>query len=242
MLGTVLMEMRQEKEAEVLLQEALDGCEQVLGPNHEDTMVCLGCLGMLYYDKGQPDTAEQFLTDMLYKRQPGPRHLFVEGSAHRFHFLTYLAWVYNAQGRYAEARELAETVVDQAGIALGRAHGETVFAMVILSIIFEAEGRYDEAESLLLQTGQIRNQENFTQPDWRWPEHQLGHFYVNRKRYQEAHDAFMKGIHKYSDLQGESHGQIRRVIRNCAKLWKKQGKPEWAEQYLSLLPEEEGQQ
>jgi len=150
--------------------------------------------------------------------------------------------VYNAQARYAEARALTETIVQDASTLLGRAHCETVFAMVILSIICEAEGRYDEAEALLLKTVQIRNQDTFTQPDWRWPEYQLGHFYLNRKRYVKAHDTFMAGIHKYSHFQGESHGQVRGVIRYCINLWKKQGKTEWAEQYRELLPVEERQQ
>ena len=238
MLGAAL---KNSQEAELLLQEALESCEQVLGPNHEDTMICLGCLGMFYMDKGQPDVAEQFITDMLHKRQPGPRHLFVEGSAHRFHFMTYLASVYNDQARYTEARELAKAIVDDAGTLLGRAHCETLFAMVILSMIYESEGRHDDAESLLLKAVEIRNQEPATQPDWIWPEYQLGRFYLNRKRYQEAHDTFMMGIEKYSRFQGESNGQVRWTIRHCANLWEEQGKPEWAEQYRVLLPEKGGQ-
>jgi len=155
--------------------------------------------------------------------------------------MTYLAWVYNDQARYAEARELAETIVKHARTRLGQAHCETIFAMVVLSIIYEAEGRYDDAESLLLQAMEIRNREPPIQPDWRWPEYQLGHFYLNRKWYKEAHDAFMIGIRKCSLSQGESHGQVLGIIRYCAGLWEKQGTPEWAQSYRALLPVEERQ-
>jgi serine/threonine protein kinase/tetratricopeptide (TPR) repeat protein len=242
MLGAVLENLGQDQEAESLLYEALEGCEQVLGPNHEDTMICLGCLGILHKDKGQLDIAERFLKDMLYKRQPAPDSILAEGSPDRFHFLVYLAWVYNDQASYPEARELAEMVMEDASTVLGQAHYETIFAMVILSIIYESEGQYEDAEMLLLKAIEIRNREAFIRPDWRWPEYQLGHFYLNRKRYQEAHDTFMKGIQKYSRFQGKFHGQVCWVIRYCVNLWEKHERPEWTECYRALLPVREKQQ
>jgi tetratricopeptide (TPR) repeat protein len=151
--------------------------------------------------------------------------------------MTYLAWVYNEQARYTEARELAESVVKDARTLLGQAHRETLFAMVMLSIIYESEGRYDDAESLLLKAMEIRRKQPSTQPDWRWPEYQLGQFYLHCKRYEEAHDAFMVGIQTHRRSLGESHCQVRWTINDCANLWERQGRPEWAERYRALLPE-----
>jgi len=69
--------------------------------------------------------------------------------------LDNLAFVYGAQGKFAEAGELFERVLAIAEHAVGGKHIIVAQALRNLAENYRAEGRYDEASPLLTRAAQI---------------------------------------------------------------------------------------
>jgi len=184
-LGSVYMQLGRQ-DADGLLTHAWEIARQALGNKHEDTLL-YGCvLGAWRCSQYKLGEAEKLLTDAL--SDPHFNTQF-----HRFHFTSFLAAIYKVQKQFDKAESLAQENCDAARESLGPAHREAILAAQILAGIQAAQGRYDEAERLLLETVKIRRETEPTQPDWYEPRTILVLFYARCGQ----HDRLAEQIKSY---------------------------------------------
>jgi tetratricopeptide (TPR) repeat protein len=138
-----------------LLREALDGLRRSVGEQHPSTLYVLHNLGVAYLKMGKLDEAEKTLSVALEGRRSvlGKQHRVALGT------LDQLAQVHVAQKRYAHAERLYRD-----GIAIRRewplpdSPDRLPLALIRLASVLRLQGRDAEAEPLLRESLQIRQQ------------------------------------------------------------------------------------
>ena len=125
----------------VELSAAVEVIEDVLGPDHPDTLIARDDLAGAYEDVGRFDEAielsERVLADQ--ERVLGPDHpktLTVRNN---------LASAYHSAGRFDEAIELLERVLVGCERVLGPDHPDTLMTRNNLAVAYRSVGRFDEA-------------------------------------------------------------------------------------------------
>ena len=201
--STYMFQFRQE--AESLLRPAYEIARQELGEKHEDTLL-YGCvLGALCMQEGKLGEAERLLTDALIDSQTKIHH-------HQFHFTNALVQLYKAQKRYDEAEDMARKNYQAARQSLGLDHRETIFSMLTFATVQVACERYDDAERLLLEAVDIRNQNKPTQPDWMSPRIMLAMFYA----YRGQHDRMDELVRLHRQELQEDKKLLAQDLNNLA--------------------------
>ena len=106
--GAYLLERGQYEQAEASLKAALTIREQLLGPDHLETIITLDILGNLYSLQGHYSEAETLLQQALTVReqQLGPQHPDVATT------LRELGETYTFQGRYEQAEQLLQRALE----------------------------------------------------------------------------------------------------------------------------------
>jgi tetratricopeptide (TPR) repeat protein len=120
-VGKYFYQRGQYWEAEPLLKSALSICEQVLGPEHPETLGTVNNLAILYWQQGKYEEAEPLYQRALeaQERVLGPEHPNTAQS------LDNLANHYANQGKYEEAEPLYQRALTTYEGALGADHPET---------------------------------------------------------------------------------------------------------------------
>lgn len=139
--------------------EALQYAEQQCGARNIAIVFLLSDLGAIYQDMGRYGDAEKQLKRVIDIKQAAlsPEEENKPGAGLPDMIIDFdnLAFVYGAQGKFAEAGKLFERVLAIAEHAVGKNHIIVAQALRNLAENYRAEGRHDEASPLLTRASQI---------------------------------------------------------------------------------------
>ena len=151
-MGTVYIGLGLYPRAQLLLQQAVEIRQRVLGPEHPDTLKSMHDLAIVLWNEGHYAEAEKLDRETLdiRRRVLGPEHPDTLNS------MDTLAVVLDEEGHYAEAEKLYRETLDIQRRVLGPEHPDTLLSMHNLAFVLRDEGHYAEAEKLYRETLDIQ--------------------------------------------------------------------------------------
>ena len=130
--------------AQLLLQQAMEIRQRVLGREHPDTLRSASNLAYVLSSEGHYAEAEKSARETLeiQRRVLGPQHPDTLRSASNIAFFVYL------EGHYDEAEKLARETLEIQRRVLGLEHPDTLTSMNKLATDLENQGHYADSEKL----------------------------------------------------------------------------------------------
>ncbi|WP_019502721.1 tetratricopeptide repeat protein [Pseudanabaena sp. PCC 6802] len=157
--------------------------------------------------------------------------------------LSWLAFLYQSQGNYAEAELLYRRSREIWERQLGADHPRVAQSLNNLAELYKAEGKYAEAEPLYLRSLKItEGQLGADHPDVATFLNNLAHLYQLQGKYAEAEPLYLRSLEITERQLGADHPDVATFLNNLAHLYQLQGKYAEAEPlYLRSLKITEGQ-
>ena len=139
--------------------------------------------------------------------------------------LNYLAELYRAQGKYAEAEPLYQRALAIWEKALGPEHPIVATSLNNLALLYRDQGKYAEAEPLLQRALAIYE-------EVLGPEHpnvaaglnNLAQLYDAQGKYAEAEPRYKRALKIVENVLGPEHPNVAATLDNLAELYRAQGK------------------
>ena len=205
----------------VELSAAVEVIEDVLGPDHPDTLIARDNLAGAYEDVGRFDEAIELSERVLAEQERvlGPDHpktLTVRNN---------LAGAYHSAGRFDEAIELLERVLVGSERVLGPDHPDTLMTRNNLAVAYRSVGRFDEAIELLGRV--LAEQERVLDPDH--PDtlgtrNNLAFAYQSAGRFDEAIELFERVLADQERVLGPDHPDTLATRNNLAVAYHSAGR------------------
>ena len=205
----------------VELSAAVEVIEDVLGPDHPDTLIARDNLAGAYEDVGRFDEAIELSERVLAEQERvlGPDHpktLTVRNN---------LAGAYHSAGRFDEAIELLERVLVGSERVLGPDHPDTLMTRNNLAVAYRSVGRFDEAIELLGRV--LAEQERVLDPDH--PDtlgtrNNLAFAYQSAGRFDEAIELFERVLADQERVLGPDHPKTLTTRGNLASAYQSAGR------------------
>lgn len=128
-----------------LARQCLDQHERTLGPEHPDTLICIGSLAILLDYRGDSAEAEVLHRQTLTTREKtlGHEHPDTLRSTNN------LATLLSEQGNYVEAEPLFRRVLSVEERTLGQEHPNALTSVHNLGLLLTQSGDHEKAESLI---------------------------------------------------------------------------------------------
>ena len=191
--------------------------EQVLGPDHFDTLTARNNLAGAYEDVGRFGEAIELYKRVLADQEQvlGPDHPGTLATRNN------LAVAYHSAGRFGEAIELFERVLFERERVLGSDHPDTLAVRNNLAGAYDSAGRFGEAielyERVLADRVRVLGPDH---PDTLNVRDNLAVAYDSAGRLAEAIDALEKLLPDCQRVLGREHPLTKRVEKNleAAKL------------------------
>jgi tetratricopeptide (TPR) repeat protein len=142
------------------------------------------------------------------------------------------------QGRYSEATEIAEEVLQLREKALGPDHPDVAISLNNLAAIYEAQGKHGEAEALYKRSLEIR--EKALGPDHPYVAtslNNLAELYRVQGKYSEAETLYKRSLEIWEKALGPDHPNVATCLNNLVLLYEAQGKYSEAEPFYKRLLE-----
>ena len=151
--------------------------------------------------------------------------------------LSYLAALYQSQGRYSEAEPLFLQALEIDRRALREDHPFLAYHLNNLARLYQFQGRYSEAEPLFLQSVEIdRRSLSEDQPRLATSLNNLAGLYASQGRYSEAEPLSLQALEIDRRSLPEDHPSLATSLNNLAELYRSQGRYSEAEPlYLQAL-------
>jgi tetratricopeptide (TPR) repeat protein len=142
-IAVVLLGQGHYSESEATLREVINACEQVLGPEHPDTLESRTRLALVLCNEGKYTEAEveDRAVLKLIEKVLGPEH------RHTLLSRGTLAWILLNEGKYTEAEAEDRAVLKLREKVLGPEDPDTLMSRYILALVLSGEGKYTEAEA-----------------------------------------------------------------------------------------------
>jgi tetratricopeptide (TPR) repeat protein len=103
--------------------------------------------------------------------------------------------------------------------------GETALGLHCLAFLYDSQGRYLEAEPLLLRSLNIREQQlGENHLDVAQSINNLAELYRAQGRYPEAEPLYLRSLNIYEQQLGENHPAVATSLNNLAELYRAQGR------------------
>ena len=205
----------------VELSAAVEVIEDVLGPDHPDTLIARDNLAGAYEDVGRFDEAIELSERVLAEQERvlGPDHpktLTVRNN---------LAGAYHSAGRFDEAIELLERVLVGSERVLDPDHPDTLMTRNNLAVAYRSVGRFDEAIELLGRV--LAEQERVLDPDH--PDtlgtrNNLAFAYQSAGRFDEAIELFERVLADQERVLGPDHPKTLTTRGNLASAYQSAGR------------------
>ena len=213
------------QEAERLYVRGLEIC----GEWHDEALFLKRGLGVLLWEMGRYDEAEEFLQAAV----KGRREVWGEEHHETPRALADLGWLYNSKGRYEEAEALFDKALEAARQAVGDAHTTTTHCMHGLGTLYLSQGRHYEAKLLLEEVLEIESKQ-FGEENWHVlrVENTLANLYVAQSRSDRAESLFKKVLAGRLSKLGEEHPEVLETKNDLAMLYRQQAHYEAAEPLL----------
>ncbi len=231
--------------AELWYKQSLDITRSRFGVEHPNVANSLNHLALLYSSQGRYTEAEPLYLEALemYKQLLGSSHPDFTNSLNHLAYLSVamilnnLAALYNSQGRYTEAEPLLLEALEMRKQLLGSSHPDftnSLNHLAYLSVanslnhlayLYNSQGRYAEAEPLLLQALEIDKQLlGSSHPDVAMSLNNLAALYNSQGRYTEAEPLLLEALEMRKQLLGSSHPDVAISLNNLAYLYNSQGR------------------
>ncbi|KAJ5620527.1 P-loop containing nucleoside triphosphate hydrolase protein [Penicillium lagena] len=215
------------EELEVQVIEVIETREQVLGPEHPDTLTSMSNLASIHRNQGRFKESEELEVQVIerFKRVLGPDH------PHTLISMANLASTYRYQGRFKESEELDVQVMEIRKQVLGLEHLSTLTSIANLASTYWSQGRFQEAEELELQVMESSKQVlGPDHPDTLTSMAKLASKYQDQGRFQEAEELEVQVMKGYKQVLGPEHPDSLISIANLASTYWCQGRFKEAEE------------
>jgi tetratricopeptide (TPR) repeat protein len=148
--------------------------------------------------------------------------------------IAWLAELYKAQGRYAEAEPLYARSLQIYEQKLGADHPHTATSLNNLALLYKSQGRYGEAEPLYARSLQIYEQKlGADHPHTAQSLNNLAGLYESQGRYGEAEPLYARSLQIHELQLGADHPHTAQSLNNLAGLYESQGRYSEAEPLLA---------
>ncbi|KAJ7833767.1 hypothetical protein B0H14DRAFT_3710244 [Mycena olivaceomarginata] len=201
------------KEAQEVMELALEKQRKVLGENHPETARTLGSLALAYQGLGQLNKAQELAMSAVEKHS----QLLGEDHPDTLWSICTLADIYRQLDQFTEAEDQYHTVVEKSINILGEHHPDTLRAMGGLGRIYLASGQLKKAEGLLTVVFDNGRE-------------QLGQL-------SAAEELAIVALEKHQKVRGENHPNTLWIMGELALIFQQQGQPECAEELLVTVLE-----
>ena len=208
-----------------LAEESVTVLRQQMGDNHPDVAAQLTVLAPLYLMQNRPEDARFVLAEAMEIYSQDPDRFSTEISEVQY-FLSGAAYL---SGDLNEAATNAEEALEIEREATSSNNSERLLVLNTLPGIYQAQGRYGEAEQLLKEQIEILRQQS--EPlDLATAMDSLAHLYHIQERYGEAESAYKEalGIRRELSTSGTA---TPNSLNGLALLYQAQGRYEEAEDF-----------
>jgi serine/threonine protein kinase/Tfp pilus assembly protein PilF len=222
LLGVVLRELGDLRQAEAVLAKARQTRERLLGADNPDTLHTSEALGVVYGARGKYDLAEALLGEVLKARSAGREAGHPDTLASK----NNLGLVYLARGKYDLAEALLDEVLKARSSTLGSGHPDTLASKNNLGLVYLARGKYGPAEALLGAVLKARTTGlRADHPDTLQSKHNLARLYqVQKINYRLAEALYQGALEVRSTTLGPGHPDTLASKNNLALLYQDQRK------------------
>jgi CHAT domain-containing protein/tetratricopeptide (TPR) repeat protein len=224
--GNLLRGLGRWKDAEQQLLAALASTERTTPPNYPVLLEILYHLVDLHKEQGMLTAAERYaLRSVELSREAGNHRLYW--------YLTYLAEVKLAQGRFDEAeRDFLEALAD-AERRYGPHHNNITTTLGDLGVLYQMQHRYREAEVMMRRVLQIRRA-TYKEPETETARCilNLGTLYLAMGRLDESEPLLREGLALRERFFPGEHYLTARAMNNLGRLLFLKRKYVDAEQYF----------
>ena len=205
----------------VELSAAVEVIEDVLGPDHPDTLIARDNLAGAYEDVGRFDEAIELLERVLVgsERVLGPDHPDTLMTRNN------LAVAYRSVGRFDEAIELLGRVLAEQERVLDPDHPDTLGTRNNLAFAYQSAGRFDEAIELFERV--LADQERVLGPDHPKTLTTRGNLagaYRSVGRFDEAIELFERVLADQERVLGPDHPDTLGTRNNLAVAYHSAGR------------------
>eukprot|EP00808_Paulinella_micropora_P021924 g17786.t1 len=225
-LGTLLCALGKFDEAEVVLKQALKGREELLGPEHESTVMVQRDLARVLCVDQKLAEAEPLFRKVLESTEKilGKDHLQTLAA------VSALAKVMDDQGKLPEAEVLYKRLLEGKEKLLGPENSSVVAIVNSLSMILKAQKKYEEAEPLYRRSLKAKE-------DALGPNHPSALTWVNNYalilkalgRLEEAETFYVRAMKGREEALGAKDPSTLTTVSNYAFLLKEMGRLKEAE-------------
>ncbi|KXX75712.1 Kinesin light chain [Madurella mycetomatis] len=218
-LGSLYVDQGRVQEAEAMYQQALQGKERALGPDHTSTLDTINNLGCLYRNQGRLQEAEAIYQRALQGtgKALGPDHTSTLST------INNLGCLYIDQGRRAGSREaMYQRALQGIEKALGPDHTSALDIINNLGSLYRNQGRLRGGRGDI-STGTARSYSTLDTINT------LGSLYRNQSRLQEAEAMYQRALQGIEKALGLNHTSTVKTIYNFGSLYIHQGRLQEAE-------------
>jgi tetratricopeptide (TPR) repeat protein len=212
--------------AESVERSALIVREEVLGPEHPDTLVSFHRLGIVLKNQGKYEGAEAIHRRVTRTLEEvlGPEH------PNTLISINQLGSVLERQGKYEEAEATQRKVMRIGEAVLGPKHPYTLTSVSQLGSVLECQGKYEEAESMLRQAMRIGEEVlGPKHPGTLTSVSQLGSVLERQGKYEEAEAMHRQSMRIREEVLGPKHPDTLTSVSLLGSVLERQGKYEEAE-------------
>jgi len=231
-VGVYLRDRGQYTQAELLLVRALSMREQVLGPQHQETIDTLNVLAWLYIVQSKYPQAERLVQSALanFERVLGPEHPEVVTA------LDMLASAYLYEGKYVQAEPLYQRALAMREQALGKSHPLVAVSLNNLALLYYWQGKYGQAEPLYQRSLVIsESTQGSEHPDTLMQLNNLALLYIHQGKYSQAEPLVQGTLATQERMLGPEHLHIAVSLLQLGRLYILQGKYAQAEPLLQRV-------
>jgi tetratricopeptide (TPR) repeat protein len=212
--------------AEEISQDALEGYEKVLGPEHLDTLTSVNNLGLVLESQGKYEVAEAMYRRALegYEKVLGLEH------PHTLASVNNLGLVLESQGKYEEAEAMHRRDLEGSEKVLGLEHPDTLVSVDNLGLVLESQGKYEEAEAMHRRALEGREKVlGVEHPDTLVSVNNLGVVLESQGKYEEAEAMHRRDLEGSEKVLGLEHLDTLVSVNNLSVELERQGEYEEAE-------------
>ena len=208
-IGLVETELGLYRDAQPLLEAALQTRRRVVGQDHPDTLASANALANLYWFQGKYREAEPLYRDIVERRTR------VLGADHPDTLRANydLASLYVMQKRWEEFDRLSRDTLARQRRVLGDNHPDTLNSLGNMESSYFAQGRYEEALPVAVEVLESKRRDlGEDHPRTLTALHNLAAIYNALGRYGEAEPLFLKVVDARRRVLGGEHPLTARTL------------------------------
>ncbi|KAI1392648.1 uncharacterized protein F4822DRAFT_425851 [Hypoxylon trugodes] len=229
-LGDLFRSQGKLTESEEMYRYALNGKEQILGPDSRSTLDTVNNLGVLYQNKGQLESAEKMYRRALKGREQelGPNHVSTLGTVNN------LGLLYVDQNEFDKAKEMYQRALEGREKHLGPAHPLTLRIISNFAVLHMKQHDLQRAEKMYWRA--LDGYKNTLGADHILAiniTYNMGALYTKQGKLREAKGMYQHALEGYKKALGPGDALTYSAAYKLINPYAKETPMEWT------IPEEE---